>query len=84
LLWVGEQTMVLIESPRNRQRRYPDNGSSAEVYTNPDPDAYVELELLGPLQLLEVGQRMEATSVYQLFRRKHADPEQDARRVLKR
>ena len=84
LLWVGEQTMVLIESPRNRQWRYPDNGSSAEVYTNPDPDAYVELELLGPLQLLEVGQRMEATSVYQLFRREHADPEQDVRRVLKR
>ena len=84
LLWVGEKTMMRIDSPRERKRRYPDNSSSAEVYTNPGPDAYVELELLGPLQLLEVGQKMEATSTYTLLRRELADPEKDARRVLKR
>ena len=54
------------------------------MYTNPGPDTYVELELLGPLQLLEVGQKMEATSTYTLLRRELADPEKDARRVLKR
>lgn len=84
MLWVGKQTMVRIDSPRDRSRRYPDNSSSAEVYTNPDPDAYVELETLGPLQLLSVGQKMEAANTYTLLRRQLADPEKDARRVLKR
>ncbi len=84
MLWVGRETMVRIDSPRDRKRRYPDNSSSAEVYTNPDPDAYVELETLGPLQLLEVGQKMEAANVYTLIPRSLADPEQDARRVLQR
>ena len=31
---------------------YPDRGASAEVYTNPDPKEYVELEMLGPLARL--------------------------------
>jgi hypothetical protein len=42
---------VLMEtrSPWVRKARYPDMGSSLEVYTNPDPDKYVELEHLSPL-----------------------------------
>jgi len=31
------------------RRTYPDGGSAAEIYTNAAPQAYVELELLGPL-----------------------------------
>lgn len=84
MLWVGGKTMVRIDAPRDRSRRYPDNSSSAEVYTNPNPDAYVELETLGPLQLLAVGQKMEASNTYTLLRRQLADPEKDARRVLSR
>jgi hypothetical protein len=84
LLWVGRETMLRIDLPRDRGRRYPDGSSSAEVYTNPDPDAYVELELLGPLQLLEVGRALEATNTYTLLRRSEAAPEGDARRVLNR
>lgn len=84
LLWVGRNSMLRIDCPRNSKRRYPDDSSSAEVYTNPDPDKYVELEMLGPLQLLETGQRMESSSTYTLIRRKDKDPEEDARRVLKR
>lgn len=84
LLWVGRETMVRIDSPRDPKRRYPDNSSSAEVYTNPDPNKYVELEMLSPLRLLETGQRMEATCEYTLMRRTSANPEVDARKVLDR
>ena len=84
LLWVGERTMVRIDSARDPARRYPDKSSSAEVYTNPGADAYVELEMLGPLQLLEADQKMEATSTYTLLRRTQSDPEKEARRVLRR
>lgn len=83
LLWVGRQTMLRIDSPRQLHRQYPDDGCSAEVYTNPDPDAYVELEILAPLRLMEIGQRMEATSTYTLLRRQSNDPGKDARRILK-
>jgi hypothetical protein len=34
--------------------------------------------------LLENGKKMEATSTYTLMRRMTADPEKDARKVLKR
>lgn len=84
LLWVGRDSMLRIDCRRDADRRYPDNSSSAEVYTNPNPDAYVELEMLGPLQLLEVGKRMDASSTYTLLRREKSDPEADARRVLNR
>ena len=72
LLWVGTNCMLLIESPRVlgvAGRSYPDNGCSAEVYTNPNPAAYVEMELLAPLVSLEANSTSEATSIYSLFRR---------------
>lgn len=82
LLWVGEQTMVRIDSPREAGRVYPDQQSSAEVYTNPDPLSYVELELLGPLEVFKPGTTMSRTTTYTLFHRSRAEPEADARRVL--
>ena len=47
---------------------YPDEGSSAEVYTNSDPLKYVELEMLGPLQTLKVGDSVSQTNTYTLSR----------------
>jgi hypothetical protein len=82
LLWVGEKVMVLIESPRLPGVQYPDAGSSAEVYTNPDPLAYVELELLGPLQTLRPGEKTQRSSTYTLLRRTGADAQTDAKQVL--
>ena len=82
LLWVGEQSMVWIESPLEAGRVYPDQGSSVEVYTNPDPLSYVELELLGPLEVYKPGTIASRTTIYTLFRRTRGDPEADARRVL--
>ncbi|MBL9137899.1 MAG: DUF4380 domain-containing protein [Verrucomicrobiales bacterium] len=84
LLWVGPTHMLHIESPRIAGAEYPDQGSSAEIYTNPDPKTYVELEMLGPLQTLGIGDRLSQTNTYTLLRRKHPDPQIDARRILRR
>ncbi len=82
LLWIGEREALLIDSPREAQGVYPDQGSSAEVYTNPDPAAYVELEMLGPLRELKRGDRIERVNRYTLFRRREKTVEAEARRIL--
>jgi hypothetical protein len=61
--------VVVVYSEREKGTEFPDNGSSAEIYTNQDPNAYVELELLGPLQTLRVGESMSRRQVYRLHRR---------------
>jgi len=82
LLWVGEKYALQIESPRGESADYPDHGSSAEVYTNPDPLQYVELEMLGPLHLLRAGESIEQVNKYTLHHRQAVDPDDDARRIL--
>ncbi|MDX2030891.1 MAG: hypothetical protein SF339_09500 [Blastocatellia bacterium] len=82
LLWIGEREALLIDSAREAQGEYPDQGSSAEVYTNPDPAAYVELEMLGPLREMKRGDRIERVNRYTLFRRKEKTVEAEARRIL--
>ena len=85
LLWVGDKTMVKIDSPRIADAGYPDNGSSAEVYTNGGETwKYVELEMLGPVADLKPGDTLSQTNTYTLYRRENADPLTDAKRVLAR
>lgn len=86
LLWVGAKEMLLIESPRLNApgTEYPDGGSSAEIYTNPNPKTYVELEMLGPLQTLRVGDRLSQTNIYRLFPRRFSNPARDAQAILSR
>lgn len=84
LLWVGERVSLRIDAPRSSGVDYPDQGSSAEVYTNPDPLKYVELEMLGPLQDLKVGMSVYQTNTYTLSRRTEANPDSEARRILSR
>jgi peroxiredoxin len=69
LTWIGDRYSLRITSPRVPKAEYPDNGSSAEVYTNLDPLRYVELEMLGPLKEMKVGDALERTNVYTLMRR---------------
>lgn len=83
MLWVGEREMCLVSSPRLAGAEYPDRGASAEVYTNADPKAYVELESLGPLALMKPGDSIRQMNTYTLLRRTHADPDVDATRVLR-
>ena len=84
MLWVGERIMLLIESPRVAGADYPDDGSSVEVYTNSDPAQYVELEALGPLNLMEQGSEIEQVNTYTLLPRTGASPEAEARKVYGR
>ena len=82
LVWVGATESLRIDSALVSGAKYPDDGCSAEVYTNADPLAYVELELLGPLARLEVGGRLERVSSYTLVRRADPDPKLEVRRLL--
>lgn len=61
---------------------YPDGGSSAEIYTNRDPDAYVELEFLSPLKLLNVGDRVQSTTTYTLMHRTEKSIDSEVRQLL--
>lgn len=72
LIWVGPRHAVRIESPRG-EGEYPDEGSSAEVYTNPNPLTYVELEMLGPLKTMKIGDTINQTSAYYLLHRADLD-----------
>jgi hypothetical protein len=82
LIWVGSRSCLRIDAPRQAGGEYPDNGSSVEIYTNPDPLPYVELETLGPLRRLVSGDRLSATNVYTLSRRSHGTSENVARAML--
>jgi len=84
LLWVGEKDMCLVSSPRVSDGEYPDRGASAEVYTNPDPKKYIELELLGTLSLMKPGDRITQQSTYALFKRNYRDPDKERQALLAR
>ena len=84
LLWVGENVAVRMDSPRIDQVIYPDNNSSAEIYTNYDPKAYVELEFLSPLKTLQVGEKMDLTVTYTLIETTSENVETQARKILER
>ena len=69
LIWVGQDQLCEVFAPRESSGEFPDNNSSAEIYTNADPLKYVELELLGPLKSLAAGETLSRTQTYRLFRR---------------
>jgi hypothetical protein len=69
LIWANDRWVLTIHAEREDSGDFPDQGSSAEIYTNPDPNAYVELEMLGPLKLLKRGESMSRTQTYRLYRR---------------
>jgi hypothetical protein len=62
---------------------YPDGGCVTEVYTNPNPLEYVELETLGPMSTMNVGNRIAQTTEYTLLPRSTPDPETEARGALR-
>ena len=84
LLWVGARHMLRIDSERQPGAMYPDQGSSTEIYTNPDPLRYVELETLGPLESLKPGERIEHSNTYTLLPRTRATPDEEARAIYGR
>ena len=64
LEWFGEKYVLRIDSPRVDGAEYPNQGSSTVIYTNSDPDAYVELETFSPLSTMKVGDKIERTNTY--------------------
>lgn len=84
LIWAGERQLLRVSIPRIPGAAYTHDGCSVEVYTNADPVPYVELETLGPLQTLRVGERTSATTTYRLARRTAAALETDVRALLAR
>ena len=82
LLWMNEKHAIKIDSPRVMGAEYANQGSSTVIYTNSDPDAYVELETYGPLTVMKVGDRIERTNTYTLYKRSEKDPEAEARKIL--
>ncbi len=81
LAWIGPSCVVCIEA-ESGPGEYPDGGCVTEIYTNPDPLQYVELETLGPLATLSAGDRIEQTTVYSVSPRSTPDPEAEASRVI--
>jgi hypothetical protein len=77
MVWVGENCVVRIDAEPG-PGEYPDGGCITQVYTNPDPLAYVELETVGPLTTMSVGDRIERTAVYTVSPRSTSDPQTEA------
>lgn len=82
IVWVGAHEVLRIEAAREAGATYPDAGCSAEIYTNGDPVPYVELETLGPLHPLKVGDHISATNSYTLYRRTGADAGAQVKQIL--
>jgi hypothetical protein len=74
MAWIGEKTAMRIDAER-LDGEYPDGGCVTEIYTNPDPLRYVELETLGPLSQMSVGDVIAQTTTYTLMARPFPDAE---------
>ena len=81
MLWMDKRLALLIRAEET-PGVYPDRGSRTEVYADPDPQRYVELETEGPLATLKVGARIARTNTYTLFRRSTPDCTLEARRAF--
>jgi len=81
LALVGPSLSLRLDVPRIPGATYPDGNSSTEVYTA-GSNHYFELELLGPLSALPVGEKMEYMTTYSLFRRTAATTDAEAQKVL--
>jgi hypothetical protein len=82
LLWMNEKYALRIDSSHVDGAEYAE-GSSAVIYTNADPDGYVELETYGPLTTIKVGDKIERTNLYTLSKRSAKDPDAEAKKILK-
>lgn len=81
VLWMSRDHALCIENT-DVPGEYPDGGSKTEIYTNPDPMRYVEIETIGPLATLNVGDRIEQTNTYTLMPRSLPNETAEAQRIL--
>lgn len=57
-----------ISGARRGAGPYPDEGCSVEVYSNPDPLPYMEMEILGPIVRIEPGRHASLVTRWRLSR----------------
>jgi hypothetical protein len=82
MAWLGQNCVVRIDTDI-RPGEYPDGGCITEVYTNPDPLQYVELETLGPLTTMNPGDHIEQTTAYTVRPRSTTDLQAEARNAFR-
>lgn len=82
LVWMGANCALRIDTER-KPGIYPDGGCVTEIYTNPSPGNYVELESMGPLATMNSGDRLEQATSYTLLPRTTSDADAEAERVLR-
>ena len=51
----SHEILFTVSAKRESGGTYPDDGCNLEVYTNPDPAKYIEMELLAPVRTLAPG-----------------------------
>jgi len=85
LAWVGDRhTLLISATPGENTGVFPDDGCSAEIYVSPDSWAYVELETLGHLVTLRIGDTTSCTNLYRLDDVRDGEaPKAAAARLLK-
>jgi hypothetical protein len=66
MIWKKGDQSLTISLQREANATYPDGGCSVEIYTNDAAKAYVELECLGPLRELKLGDESWLTVQYEL------------------
>ncbi len=64
------------------QETYPDKNTNAQVYTNAGDDAYIEMELLGPLSMLKAGKTLTQHVSWRLQRLPHVPQDMTEARAL--
>lgn len=82
LLWVGDEDVLKIDGAASEAGEYPDLGCHTEIYTNPDPVAYIELETLGPLNTLRIGDVARSTTTYSLTPRSESSAHAEAMKAF--
>jgi hypothetical protein len=83
LVWVGDRHTLLISgTPGEPTGVFAGEGNRAEIYVNPDPLRYVELETLGHLRTLRVGESTSCTNHYRLDEVREGETPKDAARRL--
>ncbi len=56
-IWCEKNGWVFgLHGPNRTVDTYPDGGCNVEIYSNPDPLPYMEMEVLGPMVRLKPGQ----------------------------
>jgi hypothetical protein len=66
ILWVGAEDVLLIDVEASAEGAPADGGCHVELYTNGGEVAYVELETLGRLSRMAVGDVISAKNTYSL------------------